>query len=118
MAKLSLTISERVYAIALLNQFKGNIDTLVDILDDIKVTRITEEEWEKAEKKVNTSVGEEGQPVTSWTWNDEKGGEKEIEVSKSTKEYLVGKIKELDDKGQLTLQDRAAITLLGKLNKK
>lgn len=112
---LKLTVSERIYAIALLNQFKGNLDTLVDVLEDIKGFRMTDEEWEKADKQVNTVMGEDGKPITSWTWNDEKGGEKEIEITNGSKDYLVEKIKESNDKGEFTLQDRAAISLNTKL---
>lgn len=116
--KFSLNISERIYALALLNQFKGTLDELVDIMEDIKGFRMTEEEWTKADKQINTTMGENGQPITSWTWNDEKGGEKEIEITKATKDYLAEKIKEANEKGQFTLQDRAAITLSEKLEKK
>lgn len=114
--KLNLTVSERIYGLALLNQFKGNLETLVDVLDDIKEFRMTDEEWEKADKQVNTVMGEDGKPITSWTWNDDKGGEKEIEVSNATKDYLTEKIKEANDKGEFTLQDRAAVTLNEKLD--
>jgi len=116
--KLNLSISERMYALVILNQFKGNLDELVGIMEDIKGFRIADEEWTKADKQVNTIMGEDGKPITSWTWNDEKGGGKEIEISKATKEYLVGKVKEFNDKGQFTLQDKAVITLSSKLNKK
>jgi hypothetical protein len=116
--KLSLTISERIYALAILNQFKGNLETMVDIMEDIKGFRITNEEWEKSDKKVNTVMDGEGKPITSWTWDDEKGGLKEIEATKTTTDYLIGKIKESNDKGEFTLQDRAAITLNDKLEGK
>ena len=112
---IKLTTSERVYALAILNQFKGTLDTLVDVMEDIKEVRISEDEWTKADKKVNTVMGEDGKPITSWTWDDEKGGEKEVAVSKETEKYLLDKINELDEKGELTLQDRAAITLKKKL---
>ena len=116
--KLNLSVSERIYSLAILNQFKGNLDELVGIMEDIKGFRMTDEEWEKAGKQVNTIMGEDGKPITSWTWDDEKGGEKEIEISKATKEYLLGKIKEFNDKGQFALSDKAVITLSSKLNKK
>ena len=116
--KLKLTISERIYTLAILNQYKGNLDTLVDVLDDIKEVRVLDEEWTKADKQVNSSTGDDGKPIISWTWNDEKGGEKEIELKTSVKEYLVGKIDEMNAKGEFSLQDKAAITLKEKLNAK
>ena len=112
---IKLTVSERIYTLAILNQFKGNLETLVDVMEDIKEIRMAEEEWTKADKQVNTTMDEDGKPVTSWTWNDELGGEKEVQISDETKKYLSDKIKELDDKKELTLQDRAAITLKDKL---
>jgi len=115
---INLTISERLYALSLLNQFKGDLETLTGILDDIKIFRIDDEEWEKANKKVNTIINDEGKPVTTWTWDDDKLGEKEIKIDRLTKDYLVNKIKEANDKGQLTIQDRAAITLSKKLTEK
>ena len=116
--KLSLTVSERIYSLALLNQFKGTLETLVDVMEDIKGFRMTEAEWTKADKQVNTVMSDEGKPITSWVWDDAKGGEKEIEITKSTKDYLIEKIKEANDKGQFTLQDRAAVTLSEKLEEK
>jgi len=116
--KLFLTVSERIYALALLNQFKGNLETLIDVIEDVKGFRMTDEEWAKADKQVNTVMGEDGKPITSWTWNDEKGGEKGIEITKATKDFLTEKIKEANDKGQFTFQDRAAITLSDKLEEK
>ena len=115
---LQLTISERIYAIALLNQFKGSLDVLVDMLEDIKKFKVDEEDWAKANKQVIEGTNQEGQPITSWTWDDEKGGEKEIEIEKTVKDYLIGKIKEANDKGEFTLQDKAAITLSKKLESK
>lgn len=116
--KISLIISERLFALSILNQFKGGLDILVDILEDVKTLRVTDEEWEKADKKVTTELNAEGKPITSWFWDDVKGGEKETEITKLTSEYLVEKIKEADSKGTLTLQDKAVITLRDKLIKK
>jgi hypothetical protein len=89
---------------------------MVDVMEDIKGFRISDEEWEKAEKQVTTTM-EGDKPITSWVWDDAKGGLKDIEVTKTTKEYLTGKIKESNDKGEFTLNDRAAITLNEKLEK-
>lgn len=116
--KIKLNISERLYALAQLNQFKGNLETLSDVLEDVKKFRITDEEWTKADRQITTTAGSDGKPITNWLWNDEKGGELEIETNKSTKDYLVGKLKEANDKGEFTFQDRAAITLYNKLEKK
>lgn len=116
--KLLLNISERLFALSLLNQFKGNLETLIDALDDTKKFRVSDEEWEKANRKITTVKDEKGEPVTSWTWDDEKGGNKEIEITESTNSYLAEKIKEANENKEFSFQDKAAITLSSKLNKK
>ena len=115
--KLTLNISERLYAIALLNQFKGSLEVLVDAIEDTKNFRMTDEDWKKADRQVTNEKDGSGQPVTSWTWDDEKGGDKDIEVTESVRDYLVAKMKEANDKGEFTFKDRAAITLSEKLKK-
>lgn len=115
---MKLTVSERIYSLALLNQFKGALEVLVDIQDDVKNIRMTEEEWKKAERKVNPSFDREGKPTTTWTWNDLKAGEKETELTDNTRKYLLQKIEELNKKGEFTMQDIAAISLKEKLENK
>jgi hypothetical protein len=114
---IKLNISERVYAIALLNQFKGDLSTLVFIIEDLKAMTIPEAEWEKAERKISTSVGDDGKPSTSWQWDDIKGGTKEIKCAEQTVKYLIDKIEEKNKAGEFTLVDRAVISLQMKLKK-
>mgnify|MGYP001611640220 CR=1 FL=1 len=109
--KVSLTISERIRALAILNSFKGDLDKLSLILEDIKEFPITEEDWAKAEKKVTDT----GDGNSQWTWDDEKGGEKEITVHPEVIDYIVAEIKKKNDAGEFTLQDKAFITLKTKL---
>lgn len=112
---LQLNISERLSSLAILNGFKGNLDKLALILEDIKGFSITEEEWEKAERKVTPMRNEAGQDTTQWNWDDVKGGEKDIEIYLETADYLRTSIKEKSDKGELTLQDKPLISLQTKL---
>jgi len=108
---IKLNISERLFSLTMLNAYKGSLDKLSVILEDIKKFPITEEEWKTAEKKeVKTSDG-----GMNWTWNDEKGGIKDIEVNKITVDYLTEEIKKKDDAGEFTLADRNVITLKDKL---
>ena len=107
---LTLNLSERVNALTILNAFKGNLDKMAVILDDIKQFTITDEEWEKADRKVTETNGS-----VQWNWSDEKGGEKELVVSEGVATYLKDMIKEKDGKGEFTLQDKSFITLLAKL---
>lgn len=110
--KVKLNVSERLYAAAIINQFKGDFSTLAFLLEDVKNLPITEEEWKKAERKISAP---DDKGNTTWTWNDEKGGIKEVELLDETKKYLVSKIEEKSKNGELTLNDRAAITLKKKL---
>ena len=112
MKKMSLTISERTAALSILNQFKGNLETMATILEDIKQLPIEEAEWEKA-GKTETTVGTN----IHWNWSDELGGEKEIELQKTTLDYIKAAIKEKDEKKELTLksEDRALVSLNNKL---
>jgi len=107
---VQFNISERVAAVGILNQFKGALDKLAVVLEDIKQFRIDEGEWEKAERKIEQTGND-----TQWTWNDEKGGLKDIAMQSETLEYLKEEIKKRSDAGEFTLQDRPVITLNEKL---
>lgn len=107
---LSLNISERLAALSILNNFKGNLDTLATVLEDIRKFTITEEEWTKADKKEVTSGDN-----TTWTWDNDKGGPKEIEIAIETRDVILKDIEKRDKDGEFTLQDRPYITLLEKL---
>lgn len=108
---MKLTISERIATLSILNSFKGSLDTMAIILEDIKQIPVTNDEWKKAEKKEN-KIGNDVQ----WTWDDEKGGEKEIELQDKTVEYIKNTIKEKDEKKEITFQDKALISLKKKLS--
>lgn len=111
---MKFNISERLRLITIINEFKGNLDTLASLMDDVKKIRIEEEEWTKAERVIETLKNEKGEDVNQWKWNDEKGGEKEIELEKETIKYLREVIEKKDKAGELTLQD----VILIELNKK
>lgn len=110
MKTIKLNISERLFAIKMLNEFKGALEVLSIILEDIKKFAIIDEDWNRAEREIIT----DGDNV-SWKWNDERGGEKNIEIQKETVKYLQNKITEKNDKGEFTLADKSAISLEAKL---
>ena len=109
---LSLNISERIAALAILNAFKGSLDKVAIILEDIKQLPISEDEWKKAEKTENKN--EKGE-ITSWNWDNEKGGEKKVSFQEATVDFIRSDIKEKDTKGEFTLGDKALFTLKEKL---
>lgn len=115
MKKISFTISERVRLVALLNEFKGNLDTLSAIMDDVKKIRINEEEWKKADMVTETVKNDKGEDVQQMRWNDEKGGEKEIELEKDTLKFLQDNIAKKDTNGEITLADVVLVSINKKL---
>jgi hypothetical protein len=107
---MQLNISERIAALAILNNFKGNLETMAAILDDIKQLPVSDDEWKAANREEN-KIGN----TIQWSWNDEKGGLKEISFQKPTQKYLKETIKNKDDKGEITFQDKALVSLNNKL---
>lgn len=112
---ISLDISERLAALAILNTFKGGLDKLAVILEDIKQFSITDEEWVKAERKIEATPSKEDPNASQWSWSNEKGGNKDIVLQEGTAEYLKQVIKERDEKGELSLSDKSLVTLNQKL---
>lgn len=106
MKTIELNLSERLYGLIILNGFKGNLDVLSTILDDIKQFPISDEEWSTGERVIEKDT---------WRWDDEKGVKKVINLNKETSKYIVDTIKEKSDKGELTMNDKAALTLKKKL---
>lgn len=107
---MNVNISERLYAIRILNDFKGGLDVLATILEDIKQFVITDEEWLKAERVV-----EGDDESKTWRWDDVKGGDKEVTLQNDTLKYLKKTIDDKNDKGEFGLADKAVISLRKKL---
>ena len=110
MKKLELNISERLFALKHLDDFKGSVSLLGKILDSVKEFAVLKEDWEKAEK-VETKSGDSIQ----WQWNDEKGGLKKVEVDEDVANYLVASIEKIEKAGGFGLADKAVIGLKEKL---
>ena len=103
---VSLSLGERLQAIATLNQFKGNVDAQAYVFDDSKGLSITEDEF-KAADMVKTPSDEdfaklsaEEQKTTNrnLVWNDEKAI-KDVELHQSTIDFIVAFVKEKNDIG-------------------
>lgn len=109
---LLLNLSERYYCIALLNEFKGPSSSLALIFDDLKLLVITEEEWEKAGRKI--AEDESGNAISA-SWDNEKGGDKSIDLTNEATSYLRGVLNEKDQKGEFTLKDVHLASLYEKL---
>lgn len=111
MKEFTLTISERVEAAKLFDEFKGGVSALSQILEDVKGVVIPNEEWEKAKlvKKPNADGTE------NWSWTDE-GTEKVLSLSQESIDYLKSQIKAKDEAGALTIRDKAVVSLQGKLS--
>jgi hypothetical protein len=136
MKKVSLNLSERYTALPILQDFKGKLSDLALILEDIKQFPITNEEWKQAERVISmkAKVKESGlvgmvnvedfkvetmekvDDLLQWNWNDEKGGEKAMELNDVTVSFIKNFINEKSEKGEIELADKVFITLLAKLS--
>lgn len=107
--KVVLNLGERIAALKIFDDFKGNLSTLAVLIDDVKLFTVSEDEWKKAELvKTPTKEGQE-----TWSWKENV--EKEIEIQKESLAYLVAKIKEKSDAGEITLADIPLMSLEKKL---
>lgn len=117
--KVNLNISERIFTLGILNAFKGKMETMSTIMDDIKEVTISDEDKKKCEWVENMGKDANGNDaVVSVGWNDIKGGDKELEFQPLTLDYLLQVIEERNEKGDLTFQDKAVISLKEKLTTK
>ncbi|MDE2233753.1 MAG: hypothetical protein KGJ90_06660 [Patescibacteria group bacterium] len=120
--KYSLTISERIAAVKIFDEFKGSISQLSQILEDVKQLAITEAEWTKAglkktptDDEIKNLTKEEKEKVSQvWNWKDE-GNEKDVPFGEESLKYLRDKIKSKSEAGEVTLADKALITLSEKI---
>ncbi len=110
MKTLKLNISERVFALRYLDDFKGSISLLGKVLEDVKKFGISDEDWKKAEK-TETKVGDQIQ----WRWDDEKGGTKDVEVNEDVLKFLLETLQKVDKAGGFSLTDKAVVGLMTKL---
>ena len=110
--KITLTISERINCIAMINAFKGNLSDMAVLLEDVKLMNLSDKETKSIgleEKKNEDGV------VSGYQWNEEKAKDKELELQTPTKDYLVGYINDRDEAGEYTLADVQIIALRDKL---
>jgi hypothetical protein len=97
--------------------------TMSAILADAPKLSVEESEWEKAERKFIGSDGKEIEDIKSYegkedysmVWDDSKLEDKEVELEDKTIEYLQSEIDKKDKAGELTLKDKALISLQEKI---
>lgn len=111
MKTVSLSLAERVNVVAVLNDFKGGLDKLAVILEDVKAIAVTAEEWKEAGQVIK-DLGDGQQQVT---WQDDKVADKEINLQPATVDYIREVIKKKDESGEFGVTDKAFITLKEKL---
>lgn len=114
---VDLSISERVAASKIINDFKGNITTLALLVDDVKKIAITDEEWVEAELVKTPILDAEQNPTgnDNWQWKDKDGAEKSIELDTAIVTFLTDEIKKKSDANEITIGDVALIGLNKKL---
>lgn len=112
---IKLTVPERLYALQMLNTFKGSLDVLTFILDDLKKIRLNDEEVKEFELATEEHVNEKGEKTSSLRWNPEKDRECEVEMSRETIKYLADQITQKSKSGEYTVADAPVLSLNAKL---
>ena len=102
---IKLEVSERIIALGMLRQWKGNLEDLSVVQEDLKQFPFTEKE--KEDLKI---VEKEG----SIQWRPDAPA-REFTLSKTSADFLTEKIKELSDKKMLSLADGPVVSLNEKL---
>ena len=106
-----LKFSDRYHAITLLNAFKGDMETLSAIVEDIKKIKITEEDKELA-KWLVTPI-EDGK--ANLTWDNDLVPEIEVELEKETIKYLLDTIEKKSKDNEFTPADFGIMELYNKI---
>ena len=109
--KIKLTVTERLLALGLLNEFKGTLSDMAEITDDVKKDS-TLAFGEAETKELNLT-----QDVTknTVTWDLKKAKDVDVELSKTSIDYLLKVIEDKDKAGEFTLNDGAVLLLRDKL---
>jgi len=114
MAKTAkLKFGDRYHAITLLNAFKGDMETLSAIIDDIKKIKISEEEKTSAKWTVTPLPGEGDK--ANLTWDNDVVPELEVEFEKETVKYLLETIDKKSKNNELTPADLGLVELYNKI---
>lgn len=106
---MKLNIKNRVKLLDILNSYKGTLDGLAVVLDDLKLIRFSDEENKEFEIKITGN---------SINWNPKKEKEKEVILSKITIDWVNKFIEDKNAKGEITVDDIELIDLKDKLNDK
>jgi len=136
MKKADLTLKDRHLLFTILAGWKGGMDEMPFIADDVKAINITEDDWKKAKRvkfihvkiKENNTEGlvneaefdKEKMELTGkegyWTWDETKIKPISVEISDASAKYLKKILDEKSSKGELVLNDKQYIDLLKKIS--
>jgi hypothetical protein len=125
MSKVKLNISNRYWANQILvgdgspamPGFKGKLDDLTFVMEDIKNIFITKEEWDQAERaEAIAGKDKDGNEIKQITWKDDKGPIKEIELSEAGAKFIEKFIADKNASGEATLGDIKFLELSKKLS--
>jgi len=137
MKKVSLTLKERHLLFGVLATWKGGMDEMPYIADDVKSINVTEEEWTKANRVMFVAVkmkdGGKEVMIDSkefdntkmelvperngyWTWDEKVINEKEVEISPASAKYLKKILDDKSAKGEIELKDKEMVDLLKKIS--
>jgi len=137
MKKVSLTLKERHLLFGVLATWKGGMDEMPFVSDDVKAVNVTDEEWKKANRVIHVWVKmkEGGVEVMIdstkydgtkmdlipekngyWTWDEKKVADKEVEVSPASAKYLKKLMDDKSAKNEIELKDKDLVDLLKKIS--
>jgi hypothetical protein len=125
---IKITIDEIRAINPILRLFTGDILEVASVLDDVKKLVVTDADWIEA-KLVKTPTDEQVRAQVDALPEDQKktfqteqrltwdpAWEKEVSLDGAVVAYLVAKIKEKNDKKEITLNDTALISINKKLS--
>lgn len=115
---LTLTFGEQSALLGILRGFKGDMEDLAFILDDVKLLKITDADFE-AVKAVESRDPGTRQPTGMFVWDEDFAlqtiGERTFEVSDIAVTFAKKNIDERSKKAELTIRDGSTIALRKKL---
>jgi hypothetical protein len=104
---MTFNIKERFLLLTILNNFKGNLDVLTKVLDDLKKLRVDDEEAKEIE------LNQDGASIT---WKQEKSKDKEIQLSKEVIDWIKDYLQKKSTECSFTINDSEIVPLMSKLN--
>lgn len=109
MKKITLTFSERLQILSILNEFRGNLDKVVTVMDDIKKIKLSDKELKDADGQILNDG-------KTYTWNIKKQVDIDIELDKVTTTFIKDYVNKKNEAGVFGLSDIGLLEICKKIN--